>query len=627
MRNRIQKLARKPVIMAILVGLLFASQSLYVSFGMGVLEGASDYDVIVVGSDPEGIAAAVSSARNGMRTLLVDDREKLGGLWTVGGLNFIDMNRGPDKESVVKGIFQEFYNAINDPGKANKTESFDIGKAVAIFQKMVSCEPNLVVRLKTPVVDVLKQGDAIVGVVIESDGKRVELRAKRVIDATQDADIAAKAGAPYYVGMEDFNRPGEFQPMSLIFEMGNVDWKLLHLRAQEYRRKKGFGGATDGSVWGFLDVMKKYKQQHGNIMMRGLNVGKLAGKNVLINSMLIMGVDPLNANAKRQALAEANEEIKPLAAYIIKNVPGFKNSYLIGGMRELYVRESRHVVGQYRLTVNDMIENRDFADKIALGSYPLDIQTTSSSNIGYVLGRPKVYSVPFRCLVPKNVQNLLVVGRCASYDSLAHSSARTVPIGMATGQAAGVACSYSIREGAPFDKIASSSAITSIQKTLRMQGVRLDKLNYGQPYNGHWALHYIRFLRGLGMLASGYNNYYWLDAPVPSERIIVMTVKCEKRCFVWRGKSPPDIFKLKAVNKDQAARMLLYMENLDYAEDRPLDSLVTLGMIQKSTADKVSKMRKYNNAAWFMMLHDYIDYRMETGVRMKALGPHVDNPI
>lgn len=600
------------------------SWNVYVRVSKYFLSMSKSFDVIVIGSDPEGIAAAISSARNGLRTLLIDDRSRLGGLWTIGGLNFIDMNYDPRGRSVVDGLFSEFINEIGDIDPHYPLfDSFDPDDAELAFQRMIDREPHLITRLNAKIVSPTMNGDIITGLAVKDKGKCILLRAKRVIDATQDADIAAQAGVPYYFGMEDFNLLNEYQPMTLVFELDNVNWHDLRsmLLCKKFRHENGVNGT---SAWGCLNIMRGYKPLHKCICLRGLNIGRLKNDRVLINAMQIVGVNPLDKAAKRRAMLEAREELVPLTKYIVSHIQGFEKAKLVGGMPELYVRESRHVVGQYRLNVNDIVENRDFPDKIACGSYPMDVQRTSLLNNGYVLGEPQTYTIPFRCLVPKYVENLLVVGRCASYDSLAHSSARTVPIGIATGQAAGVACKYSIRDSMPFHGMSDKPEIEHIQQTLREQGAYLPDLHYGIPYKTHWALKSIRFLRGLGVLVTGYDNDYRLDDPVPSLRVINMSLKSEERCFIYRKGIPPDIVKSHAVNPDQAARLILYLAGQNHWSPNRMGRAVKLRIIQPSTAARVLSMPKFNNAAWFTMLKDYIHYEKGHSQRIAPTGPHID---
>lgn len=596
-------------------GFCCVSQYFRIKVSKALLAKGGSYDVIVVGTDPEGIAAAVSSARNGMSTLLIDKRDRLGGLWTLGGLNVIDMNRASRVGLVTRGIFKEFYNANGG------MDSFELDRAESIFNDMVDREAKLVVKLDTEVEGIVMNGNVITGIIISEGGKRQQINAKRTIDATQDADIAAWAGVPYYIGMEDINCPKDHQPLTLIFKLGNVNWERLQARSSS--NDSGLIGIDEDSAWGFYGIMQRYDHISQNIGMRGLNIGRDGNGYALINSLQILGVDPLDDAAKRWARQKAVRELPPLTRFISDHIPGFGNVYLIGAMPELYVRESRHIVGQYRLTANDVIENRDFPDKIALGAYPVDIQRTSVYSTGIIIGNPIVYSIPIRCIVPLRVENLLVVGRSASYSSLAHGSARTVPVGMAVGQAAGVACRYSIHRNIPFYKIYSNPVIHDIQDTLRKQGALLIKLNYGYPCRNHWALGSIRFLRNIGVVAGGYNNDYGLRKRISSLRLINMTIESEKRCFIKRNGIQPDIMQLTSINGRQAAQLLLYLAGQNYRVSDPISWAAQLGILSMSTAQRVARRTEFNRAVWFTMLTDFIHYRRKNGEEMQRIGPHI----
>ncbi|MDX9873089.1 MAG: FAD-dependent oxidoreductase, partial [Clostridia bacterium] len=193
--------------------------------------------------------------------------------------------------------------------------------------------------------------------------------------------------------------------------------------------------------------------------------------------------------------------------------PGFAEAEFAGTAEQLYVRETRHIQGEYRLTITDVLENRDHWDRIAHGSYPVDVQPTSPSNFGNIIGSPDIYSIPFRCLVPLEIENLLVVGRSASYDSLPHGSARVIPIGMATGEAAGVASAYSINNERSFREMTKSEeAISWVQKRLVKQGAYL--VEYTPPKVAvmeHWAYPAVKITRELGLIEGGYNNDYRLE--------------------------------------------------------------------------------------------------------------------
>ena len=199
---------------------------------------------------------------------------------------------------------------------------------------------------------------------------------------------------------------------------------------------------------------------------------------------------------------------------------GFEDVQLAGTASQLYIRESRHIIGEYQLTIDDVLENRDQWDKIAIVAYPADIQPTAGQTYGTVIGSPDRYAIPFRSIVPLEVENMLVIGRSASYTSLAAGSARVIPVGMAEGEAAGVASAYSLNNAISFrDMSADEAAIADVQKTLKKQGAYLDDFEVHEAFMDHWAYPGVKEIRSLGLLDGGYSNDYRLDEPMGKWRL------------------------------------------------------------------------------------------------------------
>lgn len=473
------------------------------------------YDVIVVGTEPEGIAAAVSAARNGMKTLLLGEDEALGGLMTIGELNFIDMCESRDSTLLTQGFFKEFYDAVGG-------SAFDITEARNFFLSVVTAEPLLTLRTQNQFVEPIMNGNTIVGVRMDENGVERVYYGSRLIDATVDADVAAAAGVPYTYAGEDIGEKDRQMGVTLVFELSGVNWTKvsLHLNWQRFKAevlKQGAAdmGATKKTAWGYTEEGYAYEPHDSMMRLRGFNIARQNNGNVLINALIIFGVDPLSDESKAEGIARAQAEMEYLIPYIQENFTGFENAELVATAEQLYVRESRHIIGEYQLTIDDVLENRDQWDKIAIGAYPVDVQPTATQTYGTVIGSPDRYAIPFRCLVPKIVDNLLVVGRSASYKSLAAGSARVIPIGMAEGEAAGVAAAYSVNNQTDFRTMSQDkNAISRVQDTLKKQGAYLDDFTVHEDFMDHWAYPGVKVLRSLGILDGGYSNDYKLDEPI-----------------------------------------------------------------------------------------------------------------
>jgi hypothetical protein len=466
----------------------------------------NQFDVIVLGGEPEGVAAAVSASRNGLTVLLIEDDHALGGLMTLGKLNFIDMNHGRDGTLLTQGIFKEFHDRVGGT-------AFDVDEAIHVFQDMVDKQRSIVLKLNTQFLEPIKDGNKLIGVKVKEDEEVREYFGKRLIDATTDADLAAASGVPYTFAGEDIGEKDREMGVTLVFEVTNVDWNQV----VKYLKNDGDDntGATNKAAWGYTDEGFSYEPQDPMMRLRGFNAARQDNGNVLINALVIFGVDALDPASRQEGIERAKKELEYIMPYVREHFVGFEKAELVGTAEQLYIRESRHIIGEYQLTIDDVLENRDQWDRIAIGSYPVDVQPTAKQRWGTIIGNPDRYSIPFRSLVPLEIENLLVVGRSASYMSLAAGSARVIPIGMSEGEAAGVAAAYSINHDLSFrDMTKSEQAIKSVQDKLIAQGAYLKPFNIKDPNTEHWAYPGVKVIRGLGLLDGGYNNDYRLEDPM-----------------------------------------------------------------------------------------------------------------
>ena len=479
----------------------------------------SDYDVIVVGSDPEGIAAALSAARNGMKTLLLSKDSTPGGLYTLGALNFIDVPETRDGTLLVGGIYEEFVNAVGGSG-------FDIVNAANVFNDMLTAEDNLTVRYGAKFQEPVMNGNTITGVTVLEEGDMlVTYNAPYIIDATQDGDVAAAAGAPYTYAGEDIGERDREMGVTLVFRVSGVNWDSM---CRYLTIKRGIGeifnkstsmGVSGNTAWGFSDEGYAYEPSDEAMRLRGFNMAKQNNGDVLVNALLIFDVDPLDEASREEGIARAKAELENIIPYLQDEFWGFGDCELAGTAEDLYVRESRHITCEYNLTIDDVLENRDQDDRIAVTSYPVDVQPTKTQTYGTVVGYPDQYAVGYKSLVPQDVDGLLVVGRAAGYTSLAAGSARIVPTGMACGEAAGVAVAVAKAQSAtPRDLVDDDAAIAEIQEKLTAQGAKLDHTQTHEEVMDHWAYPGVKVLRSLGVLNGGYDNNYYLDDTITMNR-------------------------------------------------------------------------------------------------------------
>lgn len=466
------------------------------------------YDVIVIGGEPEGVAAAVAAARNGAKTLLVEERENLGGLMTFGMLNYIDIVNGIDNKNAIGGVFEEWHKMI---GGGNV---FDLELAKSAFLKLVQDEPNITLALQTDVKSIIKDEATVIGVTILNEHGISTVYGKKFIDATQDAEFAALAEAPYYFGGEDINLMDRKMAVTLMIHLKNVNWRGVRKTAKD--GTFGFAEVSKERAWGFNDLHFKYVPIEENTRLRGLNVVRIPkNEEIFINALHIFNVNGLNELEKQEAIEKGIRETNNILDYLRREFHGFENAQIASYPTELYVRETRHIKSEYMLPMSDVWTHADHWDSIGFGGYPVDVQATSIHDYGYILSSPVQYAIPFRSLVPLEVENLLVVSRSAGYSSLAAGSARIIPTGMAAGQAGGVAATMAIENNITFRELSRSVAlIEELRSILSSQKAKLDYFAIDYPYKDEWFDESIQFLMDYGLVSAGYGNDLLVDEPL-----------------------------------------------------------------------------------------------------------------
>jgi len=411
---------------------------------------------------------AARPARAGMRTLLVEPREEIGGDITLAWLNVLDLNRGPHGEPLTRGIFSELYRRLG--------QTFDIARARAVLDELVRAQPTLTVMVQTRLLAPVVRGGALAAVSLADDRTRttVTVPAEQFIDASDDAALAAASGVPYTVGREDGAPDRRMQPATLIFRLGGVDYQAVVQYVNTVEKPLLGGGVRDRYVWGYGRIVRQYRPQHPRVAVFDLNLGWLSDGTVLVNALQVFDVDGTDPRAIQDARTQALAELPPLVSFLRANAPGFEQAFLMDAAPALYLRETRHIAGMYRMTADDILEGRDFWDRIALASYPIDLHPYRPGQMNPFRAMRRVYAIPFRILVPVGVDRLMVVGKTVSASYIAAGSLRVLPTGMAMGEAAGEAAALAIGSGTTPARIALDRAMVAhLQRRLRAAGAFL----------------------------------------------------------------------------------------------------------------------------------------------------------
>ena len=438
-------------------------------------------DVLVIGGGPAGFGAAVASARNGASTILIERNAMLGGMATTGLVGpFMTCYDDDCTEQIVKGVFDELCLRTEAKGGAIHPSKVDgmttyssyyirshchvtpyLSEILALTMDEMVLEAGVQLLYNVQVVDVIREDNRIVGVIAAMKEGLAIFRAKTFIDCTGDADVAYFAGAPTWNGDK---RNGLMQPATLFFEMGGLDREKF---VGELENKKNAGelGIPSHNCWSwYIAEARKngdwtlQRDEIGNYEMPISNRWKM-------NCTRISGIDATKTEDVTRGLVEGRKQVQEVMNFMRKYVPGCENAELIQVASALGIRETRHIVGKYELTIPDIMEQKHFDDAICTFAYAVDIHDPSGDG-GVLQEVNHYYTIPFRCMVPVECVNLLVSGRSICGSSEAAASYRVMPCCIALGQAAGTAAALGIKAGCE----AADVDVKLLRETLTAQG-------------------------------------------------------------------------------------------------------------------------------------------------------------
>lgn len=386
--------------------------------------------VLVAGGGPAGLAAAVAAARRGAEALLIERYGFLGGMATAGLVNpFMPWHVGD--QPLVAGIFQETLDrmkAIGGYGSERQPTAFD-PETLKLVADELCRDAGVEVRLHTLISGAGRDGDRVSGLRTASKSGPEQWVAELYIDCTGDADIAFWVGVPCEHGREEDQLA---QPMTLNFRMAGVDMREVPPREEINRR---FEQAK---------MADRLHQPRENVLF----FHTLQPDVVHFNTTRVVGLSGADARDLTAGEVEARRQAHELAGWLRESVPGFERAYLQQCAAQIGVRETRRIRGDYVLTGDDVVQARKFPDGIARSNYPIDIHNPAGAGtVIRELPAGDWYEIPYRCLLPVGVENLLVAGRSVSATHEGQSSLRVMPQCFAMGEAAGTAAALCLQRG------------------------------------------------------------------------------------------------------------------------------------------------------------------------------------
>jgi hypothetical protein len=408
------------------------------------------YDLAVIGGGFAGVAAALAAARAGAKVLIVEKSNCLGGAavnclvnpfmpyWTEMDGKRVDLSAG---------IFKEIHDRLEHHNAMNK-ESFLEEELKYILNEMVA-EANIDLLFHAYIFKVEKCDEHIASIVVATKSGEMHVEANYFIDATGDAQLAYLAGCPTVLGRESDHL---CQPMTLCFRVGNVDVEKFYASREKLKIAHAQSLAA-GELTNPRENILVFKTPIHNVLH--------------FNTTRVVKKNPTSPEEVTEAEVLARRQVYEIYDFMKKHADGLENSFLMMTAAEIGVRESRMIVGDYVLTEQDCRNCVKFDDGIAACNYDIDIHNPEGTGTShYYFPAGEYYTIPYRSLIPKSAENLLVAGRCISSDHGAQASYRIMPVVCCIGEAAGSAVGLAVKQNCTVREI----DVKELQNELKRNG-------------------------------------------------------------------------------------------------------------------------------------------------------------
>jgi FAD dependent oxidoreductase len=418
----------------------------------------AEADVLVVGGGSAGWSAATAAARQGVQTILIEQYGFLGGMMTAGAVGCVcgpyTCAPGSTRTQIVFGLCGEFMRRMESRGAGFKhlhRFQVDHHQAKVVLDEMTG-GAGVRPLYHSFCVGALTAGRTLRGAVIENKSGRQAVLARVLVDATGDGDLAARAGAPFEKG----DAQGRLQGPTYIFDMAGVAVERAAAVPPEELRRLMEDAVLAGD-WALPRLTGSFSPlpQHGTVH---------------VNMTRVYGVDGTDAESLTRADVEGRRQALRYAEFLRARVPGFEQAYLSGLGPQIGIRETRRIMGEYVLTGEDVLGARSFEDGICKAAWPIELHDAEGPETrrDHLQG-DAFYQIPYRCLVPLHVEQLLVAGRCLSSTREGNGSARVMAYAMAMGEAAGTAAAMSVRLGVAVRRLDTRA----LRRQLERQGAVL----------------------------------------------------------------------------------------------------------------------------------------------------------
>lgn len=438
-------------------------------------------DLVVVGGGPAGFCAAVAAARQGVRVTLVEKNGFAGGMATAGLVGpFMTCYDKSGETMIIRGLFEEVVERLVERGGAIHPAQVRSGSAYTswitvghdhctpfdaeILKKLIDdmlTEAGVNVLYHVEFLETQMEDNTAKGITVHTKSGYLTIHAKVVIDCTGDGDAAASAGVPFEMGN---SKLGIMQPATMFFRICNVDSKAVEadIAANKHLFHRENGVNYRSFHWHVAEA-----RAAGDWTLDRVSIGLykcVQDDEWCVNTSRIMGIDSTDSISLTRGEIEGRRQVEQILHFLRKYVPGCERAKLLSSASTLGIRESRHMEGEYRLTLEDVLNGAVPEDSVVLCSNSVDVHGRfgSKSNEYITVQNGEYYGIPYRCFVPRKIDGLLFAGRCVSAESEAAGAVRVMPPCMAMGQAVGTAAAIAVKKGVQPRDIAAAELIKEL---------------------------------------------------------------------------------------------------------------------------------------------------------------------
>lgn len=569
------------------------------------VKGSETKKVIVLGSEPEAIAAALKARELGYQVTLITEDEAPGGLMTLGMLTALDLNYDEKGQLLHQGFVKELL------AHCGNAYNLDYHSLVHYFNQVLenhSIQCIYHAEHLTPIVD----QHTVIGAYYMLNHKAYTAYADFIVDGSHEASFSRQLSIPYLTGYSEFGMPSTYAAATLVFSVKNVDWDAV----TAYLTQDGdpHTGVQGNAAWGY-NALYTYPAVSSYAKLRGLNLSRQNDGSVMINGLLLFYPKDTAASRVQHLSAletflyqEGKKELPFILDYLQKHAKGFEHALLDETAKKLYIREGVRIVGDETLTAQNIFEHTACFNTIAYGSYPMDLQATDKSGYGIALCGRSLYSIPFGTMLVPSFDGLLIIGRNASFDIMAHGSARTLPVLISMAENGVVAMDFALNHHL------SAHQLNTLPELWPQLYSKLEALNAFKQlqmpvFVSDWTTPYKERLMARGLYGISYQN---LDLSNPeNDHQILYTF-----CTLLQNHTP---LKLSQESKDivhhfediiSLKELLCFFESLSNTSIPDLKALYQQGYLDALSYQKLADVSVLTPDLLYVLLEQFFSRQL-----------------